>query len=266
MPRSPIDAARVLRSVWTSPALRAAVALTVSGGAFALGNLALARVLPKEEYGRFSLAFAIIMIGILTGPLGAQVVVNRHRTDPGRRLLARTVSTSGLVGLALILAAGALYPLDLALLAAMLCAIVAGGVNLVAVGHYQSRQQYSLSLWLSASSSLSLLTAGIASAIFRPTTALVPAALFAACLWVSPVIGWWQAFRDRAARRGGWADPHPALETHQYWRKLVHWRYLYRQCRAGLRARDAATGVDVWRDHCQSQQAHAADHCPGGAG
>ena len=197
MSRSVTHAARVLRSAWTSPALRAAVALTVSGGAFALGNLILARVLPKEEYGRISLALAIIMIGILTGPIGAQVIVNRHRTDPNRRLLARTLSTSALVALGLTLGAGALYPLDLPLLGAMLCAIVAGGCNLVAVGHYQSRQRYTLSLLLSASSSLSLLTAGIVSAIVRPATALVPAAVFAACVWVSPGIGWWNAFRDR---------------------------------------------------------------------
>jgi O-antigen/teichoic acid export membrane protein len=189
---------RWLRSAWNSPALRAAVALTVSGGAFALGNLILARVLPKEEYGRISLALAIIMIGILTGPIGAQVIVNRHRTDPNRRLLARTFWTSAGVGLALTVGAGALYPLDLPLLGAMLCTIIAGGCNLVAVGHYQSRQRYTLSLLLQASSSLSLLTAGIAAAIFRPTTAFVPAAVFAACVWVSPSIGWWYAFRDRA--------------------------------------------------------------------
>lgn len=198
MPRSLTHAARVLRSAGTSPALRAAVALTLGGGAFALGNLILARVLPKAEYGRISLALAVVMIGILTGPIGAQVIINRHRTDPGRRLLARTILTSGLVGLALSLGAGVLYPLDPLLLGTMLSAIIAGGCNLVAVGHYQSRQRYTLSLLLSASSSLSLLTAGIMSAIFRPTTALVPAAVFAACLWVSPAVGWWNAFRDRA--------------------------------------------------------------------
>jgi hypothetical protein len=198
MTRSPIHATRVLRSAWTSQALRAAVALTLGGGAFALGDLALARALPKEEYGRFSLALAIVMIGILTGPLGAQIIVNRHPTDAGPRLLARTVWTSALMGLALALGAGALYPLDPPLLAAMVCAITAGGSNLVAVGHYQSRQRYGLSLLLSASSSLSLLTAGITCVIFRPATALVPAALFAVCLWVSPAIGWWKAFRERA--------------------------------------------------------------------
>jgi hypothetical protein len=185
--------------------LRAAVALTLGGAAFALGNLALARELPKVEYGRFSLALAIVMIGILTGPIGAQVIVNRHPTDPGRRLLARTVSTSALVGLALTLGAGALYPLDPPLLAVMLSAIIAGGSNLVAVGHYQSRQQYTLSLIFTASTSLSLLTAGVASEIFHPATAFVPAAIFAACLWVSPVIGWAKAFRDRAGLR--YPDP-----------------------------------------------------------
>jgi O-antigen/teichoic acid export membrane protein len=190
---------RVLRSAWTSPALRAAVALALSGGAFALGNLMLARVLPKEEYGRFSLGLAIVTIGILTGPLGGQIIVNRHRTDPGRRLLARTLSTSGLVGLVLTIGAGALYPLDLPLLAAMLAAVIGGACNLVVVGHYQSRQRYGLSLWVSASTNLSLLATGVAAAVFRPTNAFAPAAIFAICVWASPVFAWWKLLQHRAA-------------------------------------------------------------------
>lgn len=199
MPRPLIRHTRVLRSAWTSPALRAAVALALSGGAFALGNLMLARVLPKEEYGRFSLGLAIVTIGILTGPLGGQIIVNRHRTDPGRRLLARTLSTSGLVGLVLTIGAGALYPLDLPLLGAMLAAVVGGACNLVVVGHYQSRQRYGLSLWVSASTNLSLLATGITAAIFRPTIAFAPAAIFATCVWASPVFAWWKLLRERAA-------------------------------------------------------------------
>jgi O-antigen/teichoic acid export membrane protein len=201
MPRPLIRHTRVLRRAWNSPALRAAVALTLSGGAFALGNLLLARVLPKEEYGRFSLGLAIVMIGIVTGPLGAQIIVNRHRTDPGRRLLARTLSTSGLVGLVLTIGAGALYPLDLPLplLAAMLAAIIGGACNLVVVGHYQSRQRYGLALLVSASTNLSLLATGIAAAVLRPTIAFAPAALFATFVWTRPVFAWWRLFRDRAA-------------------------------------------------------------------
>ncbi len=197
MPRPLIRYTRVLRSAWTSPALRAAVALALSGGAFALGNLMLARVLPKEEYGRFSLGLAIVTIGILTGPLGGQIIVNRHRTDPGRRLLARTLWTSGLVGLVLTIGAGVLYPLDLPVLGAMLVAVIGGACNLVVVGHYQSRQRYGLSLWVSASTNLSLLATGIAAAVFRPTIAFAPAAVFAACVWASPVFAWWKLLRER---------------------------------------------------------------------
>jgi hypothetical protein len=198
MPHPVIRYTRVLRRAWTSPALRAALALTLSGGAFALANLILARVLPKEEYGRVSLWLAIVMIGVTTGPLGAQIIVNRHRIHPGRRLLARTLSTSGLVGLVLTFGAGALYPLDLPLLAAMLTAIIGGACNLVVVGHYQSRQRYGLALLVSASTNLSLLAAGTAAAVFRLTSAFAPAAIFATCAWARPVFAWWKLSRDRA--------------------------------------------------------------------
>ncbi len=205
MSASPTPAARMVRWAWTSPALRAAVALTLGGVAFASGNLALARTLPKEEYGRFALVLAIAMIGILTGPLGAHVIVNRQRIDPGARLLGRTLATSGVVSLGLAAGAGLLYPIDPLLLAVMVAAILAGACKLVTVGHYQSRQRYGLSLLLSESTNLSVLTAGIVTAIVRPATAIVPAAVFAACLWVSAAFGWWRAFRDRGGL--GYPDP-----------------------------------------------------------
>src|SRR4030095_7864439 len=102
-------------------------------------------------------------------------------------------------GLVLTIGAGALYPLDLPLLAAMLAAIIGGACNLVVVGHYQSRQRYGLSLWVSASTNLSLLATGIAAAVFRPTFAFAPAAIFAMCVWASPLFAWWKLLRERAA-------------------------------------------------------------------
>ena len=197
MPASLLPGARVLRSAWRSPALRAAVVLALSGVAFALANLLLARELPKEEYGRFALLLAIITIGILTGPVGAQVIVNRQRIDPGRRLLGRTLLTSGLVGLGLAIGAGVLYPLDFPLLLITAVATIAGATKLVAVGHYQSRQRYGLSLFLSECTNGSVLIAAIVVAVVRPGTAFVPAAVFAASLWAFTTFGWWKVFRDR---------------------------------------------------------------------
>jgi O-antigen/teichoic acid export membrane protein len=205
MPVSLLPGARVVRSAWRSPALRAAVALTLGGGGFALANLLLARELPKEEYGRFALVLAIIMIGILTGPAGAQVIVNRQRVDPGRRLLGRTLLTSGLVGLGLAIGAGILYPLNFSLLLVTALATIAGACKLVAVGHYQSRQRYGLSLLLSECTNGSVLIAAVAAVILRPESALVPAAVFSASLWAFTSFGWWKVFQDRPHL--GYPDP-----------------------------------------------------------
>src|SRR4029453_13842428 len=108
MSTSTIFRARVVRPALRSPALRAAIAVTISGAAFAIGNLLLARALPKEEYGRFALVLAISVIGIVTGPLAANVIVNRQPVNPGPRLLVRTLTTSSIVGIGLAIVAGAL--------------------------------------------------------------------------------------------------------------------------------------------------------------
>ncbi|HTC23008.1 MAG TPA: oligosaccharide flippase family protein [Gemmatimonadales bacterium] len=197
MSASLLPGVRMVRSAWRSPALRAALVLGLSGGAFAVANLMLARVLPKEEYGRFSLVLAIITLGILTGPLGAQIIVNRHQMDPGPRLFGRTLLTSALVGLGLAVGAGVLYPISFSLLLLTALATIAGASKLVTVGHYQSRQRYGLSLLLSECTNLSVLIAAVATEIWRPETALVPAAVYTVSLAAFTCFGWWKVFQDR---------------------------------------------------------------------
>jgi len=175
---STMPGAEAVRSAWRSPALRAAVALGLSGVAFAL-------------------ALAIATVGILTGPLGANVIVNRQRVDPGWRLIRRTLGTSTLVAFILAITAGALYPLDLPLLGVVIAVTIAGSCKLVAVGHYQSRQRYGYSLLLSESTNLSLLIAAAGTAVIRFQTAIGPAALFALCLVAFTAAGWRSVARDR---------------------------------------------------------------------
>jgi O-antigen/teichoic acid export membrane protein len=191
--------ARVVRSAWRSPTLRAVGAITMGGAAFAIGNLLLARALPQAEYGRFALVLAIITIGIATGPLGANVIVNRQPVNPGRRLFIRTLTTSSIVAVGLTIVAGALYPLEIPLLAVMLTGIVAGAAKLVTVGHYQSRRRYGFSLWLFETTNLSVLVAGVAAVTLHSTTALAPATVLAICLWGSSAYAWWRVLKDRAA-------------------------------------------------------------------
>ncbi|MDQ3440140.1 MAG: hypothetical protein M3478_07295 [Planctomycetota bacterium] len=47
-----------------------------AGGAFALANLLLARVLPIDDYAVIALMLAFFNFGIPMGPLGAHSVVN----------------------------------------------------------------------------------------------------------------------------------------------------------------------------------------------
>ena len=194
-----------VRSAWRSPALRAAVVLGLSGVAFALANLLLARVLPKEEYGRLALVLAIARVGISTGPLGANVIVQRQQVDPGWRLVRRTLGTSTLVAAILVIAAGALYPLSPPLLAIVAGVTIAGSLKLVAVGHYQSRRRYGYSLLLSESTNLSSLIAASGAALIGSQTAMGPAALFTLCLGAFAAAGWRSVARDRAGL--GYPDP-----------------------------------------------------------
>ena len=199
MTTSTIPGSGAVRSALHSPALRAAIALGLSGVAFALANLILARVLPKEEYGRFALVLAIATVGILTGPLGANVIVNRQLIDPGWRLIRRTLGTSVLVAVVLAAGAGVIYPLDPALLGVVIGVTIAGASKLVAVGHYQSRQRYGYSLLLSESTNLSLLIAAVGAGVIHSQTALGPAVIFTLCLAGFTAAGWRSVARDRAS-------------------------------------------------------------------
>lgn len=142
---------KLLRSAWTSPAIRSAVALGLGGAAFAVGNLLLARALSNTEYARFALWLALTQIGVSMGPIGADLLVSRRKLD-ARTLFRQVALTSGLTGATLAVLSGLLYPLDLALLIAMLISITSGAYKALATAHYQSRQRFgiSLALWQSS--------------------------------------------------------------------------------------------------------------------
>ena len=59
----------MLRALYRSASLRAAAALGLSGVAFALGNLILARVLPSQEYGLVSLFIGVVAVSGVMAPL-----------------------------------------------------------------------------------------------------------------------------------------------------------------------------------------------------
>jgi O-antigen/teichoic acid export membrane protein len=108
--------------------------------------LLLARVLPTDEFARFALMFSLVMVGISTAPIGADVILVRRHFVPDSRLHRQVFCTSVLVAMAVVAAANFLYPLPVALLGVIGVCVIAGGVKTVAVAYFRSRQRYNAAL------------------------------------------------------------------------------------------------------------------------
>jgi O-antigen/teichoic acid export membrane protein len=203
----------LISSLWRSAALRAAAALGISGLALACGNLLLARVLPTGEFARFALFFAIVQIGINVGPFGADVILTRRRFDPGPHLHRQVFFTSAIAALLLAAISKLLYPLSNVLLALMFVAIAAGGVRVVAVSHFRSRQRFGVALLLTMSTNMGLLIASSIAFAVHANSAVLPAAAMAIALCIAA----WLGSQAVAAGRTLATDPAPAYPMSEAW-------------------------------------------------
>ncbi|HWW19430.1 MAG TPA: hypothetical protein VNZ06_01380 [Steroidobacteraceae bacterium] len=203
----------VLRSLFKSKSLRAASAFGASGAALAIGNLLLARVLSPEHLASFSLVFALVMIGVNVGPMGADVILTRNHYDTSSKLHLQVFLTSCAVGLLLILTAIWLYPLSFALLAAVFITTVAGSVKVVATSYYRSQERFLAALALTASTNASILVAGVASMFVARSSALLPTTVMTVTMCSAALIGWYSVVSDRERVQQNTAQSYPWNES-----------------------------------------------------
>ncbi|HEU4625411.1 MAG TPA: oligosaccharide flippase family protein [Steroidobacteraceae bacterium] len=185
-------------AVRRSPALVAAMSFALGGVGAALGNIALARVLPAEEYAAVALVLALTQLGITLGPLGWPTLMIRYRFVASAGLLARSLLGAALVSIAIAGAAAAIYQLRAELVALLAFTVVLAATNRVAATLFQSRQAFGASLlltqihnWVLLASVLFLIAIGSRSAASVATVLAVGYAITA-------LIGW----------RVGWQDGH----------------------------------------------------------
>ncbi|HVY81510.1 MAG TPA: oligosaccharide flippase family protein [Steroidobacteraceae bacterium] len=200
--------------LWRSPALWSAVSFAAGGVGFAAGNLLLARVLPEDEYGRVALFLALVQIGLVTGPLGLETVVNRHRLGPHASLLGRTSLTSACVGVVLALVAWRFYGLGGALAGVLALTVIAAAVNRVGGAFFQSRSRFGFSLFLILIHNWIVLVA-VPVVLLADRLAALPVALTVAVGYIAmAALGWCKGFAARAA--AGAAEAHVATRTLLY--------------------------------------------------
>jgi O-antigen/teichoic acid export membrane protein len=173
----------------------------------------LARVLPTGEFASFTLFFAIVQIGINIGPFGADVIMTRRHFDPGPQLHRQVMYTVAIVAVVLAGISKLLYPLSNALLAIMLVSIGAGGLKVVAISHYRSRQRFGAALLLTISTNAALLAASSVAFALHADSAVLPAAAMAISLCVTA----WLGSRAVAAGRTAPLDPSPHYPMAEAW-------------------------------------------------
>ncbi len=181
---------KVSRSLLRSPALRAAVVLGGGGLALAIGNLLLARFLTKAEFALFYLVYTLIMMGISIGPMGADVILTRHRIIPDGKLHRQILLTSSLTALGIVVFGHFMYPLRLELLACVFVASVAGAVKTIPVAYYRSEQRFSTALTLTVSTNMSVMIAALIAWWLQAQSALWPAIGMTLTLLATGFIGW----------------------------------------------------------------------------
>ena len=180
----------MLRALYQSPALRAAVGFGFGGVAFTAGNLILARVMSAYEYGVLSLLVGILAVAALCAPLGLDYVIARRGHPLGRSLRRLALAASAVVALATVLITALLYRLDVALLVATFLAALGMGVSQTIAAHFQGQRQFSTAMHFTQLSSWVLLLVGAIAWIFGITSARLPVALIALAALTTAAIGW----------------------------------------------------------------------------
>jgi len=186
-----------VKSLWSSPTLRSVVIYGASGLGFAGANLILARSLPPNEYGRFTLVIALINLSFALAPIGIDGLVLRGHLEVAPALLKRTLGAGLIIGTISLLIAGLAYNLSTIYLLLVFAATVGGGAMAVAGAKFQSEQRYAISLALTQSPNMVLIVAALAVMVSNVRQAELPLVIASFGFVGAGVLGWWILFQER---------------------------------------------------------------------
>lgn len=186
----------MLRALYKSASLRAAVVLGLGGLAFTLANLILARTLPSREYGLVSLVIGIVSVAGLAAPLGLDLVMGRRGLLLDSRLRRAILCISSLVSLVTVGISAVCYRLSLPLLVCILVTTVASALVQASAAHFQGQRRFGPATWIVQLSNWTLLLAALLTTVLGLQTAVGPCALLAATTAVGGTITWVIASRE----------------------------------------------------------------------
>lgn len=118
----------------------------MSGAAFAVGNLLLARQMPTEDYAQLALAIAIFIVASQVGTLGYSQIALRERLHPDRALLLRLLVQGAVAGAVAVMLTGLTHRVGLD--GALLVLVIACGTLIWVSGAALLREAHKRAAWL----------------------------------------------------------------------------------------------------------------------
>jgi hypothetical protein len=180
-------------SLSRSSSLIASCGFALSGAAFAVGNLLLARAMPTDDYGRFSLGLALFIVFSHMAPFGINQLMLRREIDPSPRLLARLLAQGALTATLAGIGAHVAYGLRLTDVLLIGLAITSGHLLWVTTAGLQKQNRRLAALGSLTAPDWILLAVGVGALMAPPTTATVPLVFYCvAVALVGPLA--WSAF------------------------------------------------------------------------
>lgn len=192
----------------------------MSGAAFAVGNLLLARQMPVENYARLALAIAVFIVASHIATLGLSQLAMRRRLEPDRALLLRLLGQGVIAGIIGASLAGLAQGVDLDTV--LLVGLIACGPLIWVISAAQLREGRKRHAWLTQTTpDWVLLGLGLAALLFPRwaqdwplDTYCVIVAVHALVAWfayralpdatpVGPPVGWRMLLSTTAIVAGG---------------------------------------------------------------
>jgi hypothetical protein len=192
-------AGRLIQRLLKVPLFRTSAMFALSGTAFAIGNLLLARALPVQQFGYFALAVALYNMSAQIAPMGLDQLLLRHGLAPDRRMFLRILGCGALVGGITGAAAFLSGGLEARAALAIAAAICAGGFVWVASYGLQVPGSQRQSILLATSSSWFICAIGLGAQAGSFHDALPLILMFMLGVVILGAAGW---LGLRAARRG----------------------------------------------------------------
>jgi hypothetical protein len=170
--------------------MRAGVLFALSGAAFALGNLLLARSMSVSEFGQLALEISLLNLLLVMAPLGLDQALLRHKIDPGPQFLGLSVLNCTVLSAAAGAIAHHFYELPGPEAVLVSIAITAAGAGYVAAAGLRNHDREILAMVVITTTNAFLLMTGALALFVSIRTSLPTLAMVTAGNVLATIAGW----------------------------------------------------------------------------